>query len=135
MSSSSSSIASNGSTTRLPQSLLRQQDCYLHIRYGATSGYGYAIKQSQAPECVVSSPGDNISCPPGWSSTECLSRFLSIFSSSRFLIPGRGELPTGIVVADGAFSIVKVSLLLDQALIPVPKYQDAAWSSRHAQPS
>ncbi|KAI5994226.1 hypothetical protein EDC04DRAFT_1241916 [Pisolithus marmoratus] len=97
--------SSNGSTTRLSQSLPRQQDCYLHIRYDAASSYGYAIKQSQAPECVVSSPGDNISCPPGWSSTECLSRFVSIFSSSRFLIPGRGELPTSIVVAGEGFPL------------------------------
>ncbi|KAI5994225.1 hypothetical protein EDC04DRAFT_1241839 [Pisolithus marmoratus] len=119
ISSSSSSTPShavlNSTTTRLHQSLRRQQDCHLHLRCDAASGYGYGIKQPQAPEYVVSSSVNGIPVPPvGYPQAT-----------------PRVELPSDIDAEHGkAWSIASP---LDQALTSVPGYQDTAWISQHSQ--
>ncbi|KAI6095919.1 hypothetical protein F5141DRAFT_624069 [Pisolithus sp. B1] len=122
---------SNGWTAQFLQNPRCQQDCHLdHVHHGAAPGDGCIIKQSQIRERILSSPTDNIAAlPVGYLQGSNCS--LSTFSPSHLPIRAQVESPADSTTENGVLPTVSVSL--DQGLIPVPRYQDMAWNSRHAE--
>ncbi|KAI6046930.1 hypothetical protein EDC04DRAFT_946412 [Pisolithus marmoratus] len=85
-------VMSNGSTSRLSQSMHRQQDYRLGlIQYDAVSSDGYT--QSQVPQCILSSSANDIPTP---------------LAGCRQGTP-RVELPSSISTEDGAMLIALTS--------------------------
>ncbi|KAI6095923.1 hypothetical protein F5141DRAFT_624472 [Pisolithus sp. B1] len=124
-------ITLNGWSTQRPQNPRYQQDCHFdHAQCGAAPGDGCAINQSQVAERILSSPTDNFPVPPA-TCLQGFNRSSSTFSTSHLPVPARVELPLDSIAENEVLPIVSPSL--DRDSIPVPRYQDMAWNSRHAQ--